>query len=67
VGTVHGIGAVTSMALAGQLVVRAGYDVAFLTLATIAALGAVLFWLAMPETRGAAPATDGRTVPMPAA
>jgi MFS family permease len=67
VGTVHGIGAVTSMALAGQLVVRAGYDVAFLTLATIAALGAVLFWLAMPETKGVAAAVDGGIVSMPAA
>jgi hypothetical protein len=38
------------MALAGQLVVRAGYDAAFLTLAAVAALGAVLFWLFMPET-----------------
>jgi len=53
------------MALAGQLVVRAGYDVAFLTLASIAAFGAVLFWLAMPETRGAPAATDGR-IPLPA-
>jgi MFS family permease len=54
VGTVHGIGGVISMALGGQLVVRAGYDAAFLALAAVAALGAVLFWLAMPETRGAA-------------
>lgn len=51
VGTVHGIGGVASMALAGVLVVWAGYNVAFLTLATVAALGAVLFWLFMPETR----------------
>jgi hypothetical protein len=37
--------------LVGFIVVQAGYDAAFLTLATIAALGAVVFWLAMPETR----------------
>jgi predicted MFS family arabinose efflux permease len=49
VSTVHAIGGVISVALAGQLVVWAGYDATFLTLAAIAALGAVLFWLAMPE------------------
>jgi dihydroorotase-like cyclic amidohydrolase len=32
---------------------QAGYDAAFLTLSGIAAAGGVLFWLAMPETRGA--------------
>jgi MFS family permease len=53
VGTVHGIGAMASMALGGLLVVWAGYDAAFLALAAIAALGAALFWLAMPETRDA--------------
>jgi hypothetical protein len=37
---------------------RAGYDAAFLTLAAIAAAGAALFWLVMPETR---------TAPVPAA
>jgi MFS family permease len=67
VGTVHATGAMVSMALAGQLVVRAGYDTAFLALAAIAALGGILFWLAMPETRGAAAATAGRTVAEPAA
>jgi hypothetical protein len=40
-------------ALMGFIVVHLGYDVAFLTLAMIAALGAVVFWFAMPETRGA--------------
>ena len=53
VGTVHGIGGVLSLALSGQLAVRFGYDAAFLVLAAIAALGAVLFWILMPETRGA--------------
>ncbi len=51
VGTVHAIGGIVSGALAGEVVVLAGYEVAFLTLAAIAALGAALFWLAMPETR----------------
>jgi hypothetical protein len=68
VGTVHGIGGVMSMAIAGQLVVRAGYDAAFLALAATAALGAILFWLAMPETRGAAPVPGaGGFVTTPAA
>jgi MFS family permease len=57
VGTVHGIGAMSSMALGGVLAVWAGYNAAFLLLAVIAALGGVLVWLAMPETRGAAAMT----------
>jgi MFS family permease len=59
VGTVHGIGGVMSMALAGQLVVQAGYDATFLALAAVAALGAVLFWLLMPETQGATAGSHG--------
>jgi nitrate/nitrite transporter NarK len=51
VGTIHALGGIVSGALVGFIVVQAGYDAAFLTLATIAALGAVVFWLAMPETR----------------
>jgi MFS family permease len=50
VGTVHALGGIVSGVLAGTLVVQAGYDAAFLTLAAIAALGGLLFWLAMPET-----------------
>jgi predicted MFS family arabinose efflux permease len=50
VGTVHALGGIISGALAGMVVVRAGYDAAFLMLAGIAALGAALFWWAMPET-----------------
>jgi MFS family permease len=53
VGTVHAIGGIVSGALVGFIVVQAGYDAAFLTLAMIAVLGAVVFWLAMPETRDA--------------
>ena len=60
VGAVHGTGAMMSMALGGLLAAWGGYDTAFLVLAALAALGAVLFWLAMPETRGApAMATAG--------
>jgi len=42
---------------------RAGYDAAFLTLAAIAAAGAALFWLVMPETR-AAPGTPPLVLPI---
>ena len=63
VGTVHALGGIASAILAGQVVVWAGYDAAFLVLAGIAALGAVLFWRAMPETRPAAAAPHA---PVPA-
>ena len=53
VATLQGIGGTVSATLAGAVVVRAGYSAAFLTLAFIAALGGLLFWLLMPETRTA--------------
>ncbi|MFC0386852.1 MFS transporter [Muricoccus vinaceus] len=67
VGTVQGIGGVVSLAVAGQLVVHAGYDVTFLALAAVAALGAALFWVAMPETKEVAAAAVSRPVVQPAA
>jgi predicted MFS family arabinose efflux permease len=66
VGTVHGIGGVLSLALSGQLVVGFGYDAAFLTLAGIAAFGAVLFWVFMPETRPAGMGMPVGGLPKPA-
>jgi MFS family permease len=48
--TAQEIGASLSTALAGVIVVAAGYSAAFLTLAAIAAAGLILFVLAMPET-----------------
>jgi predicted MFS family arabinose efflux permease len=54
VGAVHMVGGIVSATLAGQVVVRAGYDAAFLILSGIALVGAALFFGAMPETR------DGR-------
>jgi MFS family permease len=66
VGTVHAVGGVTSMVLGGVLASWAGYDTAFLVLASIAVLGGVAFWLFMPETRGAA-AVPAAAVPGPAA
>jgi MFS family permease len=47
----QGIGASLSTTIAGLIVVFLGFSAAFLSLAAIAAVGAVLFWLAMPETR----------------
>jgi len=68
VGAAHGTGAMMSMALGGLLAAWGGYDTAFLVLAAVAALGAVLFWLAMPETRGApAVATASRAAAKPSA
>ena len=63
VGTAHQIGAMASMALGGALAAWGGYGAAFLALAAVAALGAVVFWLFMPETQGAPAAA----VPGPAA
>ena len=51
VGAAHALGGIASGTLAGLIVVRAGYNTAFLTLAAIAVVGGALFWLAMPETR----------------
>ena len=53
IGTLQDIGGVASGALAGAIVVAAGYDAAFLTLAAIALAGTILLWLGMPETRPA--------------
>lgn len=57
--TAQGIGASASTALAGLIVVGAGYSAAFLALAAVAALALLLFWRLMPETlqqAGPAPA-----------
>jgi MFS family permease len=50
--TAQGIGAALSTTLAGLVVVRAGYSAAFVTLGGVAAIGAAVFFFAMPETRG---------------
>ncbi len=48
--TAQGIGAALSTALAGYVVVYAGYSAAFLTLAGVALLGLALYFFVMPET-----------------
>jgi MFS family permease len=62
VGTAIGIGASISPVLAGYLTDRFGSPVAFAGLAAIAALGLLVVWAILPETRreDAAP-TDGKT------
>ena len=51
IATAQGIGAALSTAVAGFIVVGAGYSAAFLTLGAIAAIGFGLYLLAMPETK----------------
>ncbi len=48
--TAQGVGASLSTTLAGVIAVEFGYSAAFLVLAAVAAAGAALYWLAMPET-----------------
>jgi MFS family permease len=51
IATVQGIGASLSNAVAGAVVVQAGYNVAFLTLAGFASVAFAIFLFAMPETK----------------
>ncbi len=54
VGTATGIGASLSTVLAGYVSDKFGSSVAFTGLAGVAALGLVMIWLVMPETRRSA-------------
>lgn len=49
--TAQSIGAALSTTLAGLVVVRAGYSAAFMTLGAVAAIGAIVCVIALPETR----------------
>ncbi|MBM6594475.1 MFS transporter [Microvirga pudoricolor] len=51
VATAQGIGGALSTTVAGLIVVSAGYSAAFFTLAGIAAVGLVIFFTLMPETK----------------
>ena len=57
-----GIGAAVSNLVAGVIVVRAGYDMAFLALAASALLGLLLAWRMLPETAAPAEVGDGRAL-----
>lgn len=61
--TFQGIGMMVSTTLAGTLVVEAGYSPTFLTLAAIAAIGGIMFWYLVPETRPDAAADGPAVVP----
>jgi MFS family permease len=61
IATATGIGAALSTGVAGFIVVKAGYDAAFLSLAAIAAIGLGLFAALMPETKSTAAPYQGRT------
>ncbi len=61
VATAQGIGASVSNAIAGIIVVEAGYSSAFLTLAAFAAVALAALFLMMPETRE--PARDAAQTP----
>ena len=52
--TAQSIGAALSTAIAGLIVVEAGYSAAFLSLGALAAVGAAVCFFALPETRQAA-------------
>jgi MFS family permease len=65
VGTVQGVGGSSSNAVAGFLVVWAGYPATFLALALVAFSAFLLMLLAMPETGRAAPGPAGLTAPAP--
>jgi MFS family permease len=57
--TAQSIGAALSTTLAGLVVVNGGYSAAFLTLGAVAAVGAVVCWLALPETQVRSAANAG--------
>ena len=70
VATAQGLGAALSAALAGLIIVSAGYSATFIVLAVIAAGGFALYLFAMPETLGfeavAGRPADGTTAASPA-
>ncbi|MBR0816161.1 MFS transporter [Bradyrhizobium diazoefficiens] len=59
--TAQSIGAAMSTTLGGVVVVAAGYSAAFISLGAVAAIGAVICILALPETRHGAPRPRGKT------
>ncbi|WP_027576544.1 MFS transporter [Bradyrhizobium sp. WSM1743] len=61
--TAQSIGAALSTTLAGFVVVGAGYSAAFITLGAVAAIGALICLLALPETRHGALRPQGKTAP----
>jgi len=66
VGTVHSIGGIVGGPMGSLIVVYISYEAAFVTQAAIAAMGALLFAVAMPETRTTSPVAKIRRALMPA-
>jgi len=64
--TAQSIGAALSTALAGIVVVHAGYSTAFLALGAIAAIGFAVCWLLLPDT-GDRIVQSRKTAPRPSA
>lgn len=64
--TAQSIGAALSTALAGIVVVHAGYSAAFLTLGIVAAVGFMVCWWLLPNTRDRT-AQSRQTTPSPSA
>ncbi|WP_370166515.1 MFS transporter [Bradyrhizobium diazoefficiens] len=61
--TAQSIGAALSTTLAGLVVVGAGYSAAFITLGAVAAIGAIVCLVALPETRHGTLPPQGKTAP----
>jgi len=59
IGTATGIGASLSTVLAGYVSDQFGSNVAFSGLAGVAAVGLVMIWLVMPETRRSGDQSSG--------
>lgn len=59
IATAQGVGAALSTAVAGLIVVKAGYGAAFLSLAAVAALGLAVAAFLLPETRPGPSVTGG--------
>ncbi|MGV7213042.1 MFS transporter [Bradyrhizobium sp. UFLA05-112] len=59
--TAQSIGAALSTTLAGLVVVGVGYSAAFLTLGAVAAIGAIICFVALPETRCPQSRPQGKT------
>jgi MFS family permease len=64
-GTVQGIGGSLSNVAAGVLVMQAGYSVAFVLLAGVAATALLLLLILMPETRATPATAEAESPPEP--
>jgi sugar phosphate permease len=61
-GAIQGIGGSTGLCAAGFIVTGFGYNVAFLTLATVASIALLVMIVVVPETRPTLLNKDGRPI-----